>query len=487
MRLYGMFVGMSLGMIVSGLISTIMLVAPRIILQSNEEHTFPVPADTSRLRQHSTIRDSSNMTFDNEHTESVRLRHEHQCPTWNPKKHEQVLVIAFHPEKTAGSSMARFLELQEKANGGDFEMMTPWDETWLLQWLGDAKFREMHPRVFCHLHGKGSYFAKRKFRRERILEVAKTLPEEIQSVVQADAVDPSATGFFEYLLKLLALHAPRLEKQGARLLAVPSWREPGQHFVSGLMFLNLVQKKYHGEGRLGVMQHAKRALESLGEEEDPKHEYYKPEVLLLYYYGLDSPLVSALHNVGHVESMAMELSETNNVDEDDESTRDESNAIMSFMEAYKHIYDFMLETSNVTLWAITEQLDQTFLLLSYEAGFLQIYEDETCLPLWDTIHQNSNHLRKRDSIQENIAAGIGRTIMSPGASTIHPLILDAHNTLWTRHVSEFEAHETAIRDARKRYSKGVTARTKAKRKERKLFLQQERFPKPVEKRKKRKS
>lgn len=69
-------------------------------------------------------------------------------------------------------------------------------QPWLLQWLGDPGFRALHPRVFLHLHGKGAFYARREFRRECILQAAKNITEQVQNVLQVDAVDPTATGFF---------------------------------------------------------------------------------------------------------------------------------------------------------------------------------------------------------------------------------------------------------------------------------------------------
>lgn len=63
---------------------------------------------------------------------------EDACPLWPPpqtvmEQQQQVLLLGFHPEKTAGSTIARFLEAQEEANGGNFEMMSPYDEVWFLR------------------------------------------------------------------------------------------------------------------------------------------------------------------------------------------------------------------------------------------------------------------------------------------------------------------------------------------------------------------
>lgn len=468
MRLYVLVFGSAAGMVLSGFLTSMMM-------PTHDENTaFPVPAESTRL-MHTSTRDDSRTSslYAFNKTDNVPSH----CPPWKPEQQKQVLLVAFHPEKTAGSTTARFFELQEKVNGGNFEMMSPWNETWLLQWLGDPDYRALHPRAFVHLHGKGSFYNKRAFRRQRVLEAAKLLPQETQDVLQADTVDPTATGFFEYLVKLLAMHAPRLEKQGARVLAVPSWREPGDHFVSGLMFLDFTHKRFRNNNRLGVMGHARRALNSLVADEQAKFEYYKPEVLLLYYYGLRSPLVAALHNVTQVGTTVVQLS--HNTTRENHSARNEESR-MSFMEAYNHIHNFVIETMNVTLWAVTEKLDQSLLLIAQEAGF-RLYEEETCLPLWDTKGQNVNPQRKRglQSTDESIVAGIGRTVMSPGASIVHPLLLQAHDAWWSPAASKLDVHLAAIKQARNRFSNGVSDAIQEKRKKYKVFLQNEKFPPPA--------
>lgn len=276
---------------------------------------------------------------------------------------------------------------------------------------------------------------------------------------------------FEYLVKLLTMHSSRLEQEGARVLAVPSWREPGQHFVSGLAFLDFTHKKDR-KHPLGVMEHARRALDSIvHNDRQVKHEYYRPEVLLLYYYGMKSPIVSALHNVTHVQDISMQLDLAQN----DTLTR------KPFMEAYDSIHNFILETSNITLWAVSEKLDESFLLMAQHAGLQRLYEEETRLPLWDTIPTNTNPKRQRDSVQENIVAGIGRTIMSPGASMVHPLVLESHTSWWkTLAMLELETHLTAIGQARKHSKGGVLPdEIQEKRKQYNMFLQKERFPRPT--------
>ena len=73
-----------------------------------------------------------------------------------------------------------------------------------------------------------------------MLQAAAALPSAaVRRAAAAD--DPSlqgAEGFFEFVVRLLALHSSRLEAAGARVLAVPHWREPGEHFVSGAAFLD---------------------------------------------------------------------------------------------------------------------------------------------------------------------------------------------------------------------------------------------------------
>ena len=223
MRLHVLVIGCILGVVLSGILTSFM-----IPVHDDTHISFPRLPDFSAIkstRKHSN-KDSDeradNSLFVSNNTDAIAAPTTSQCPLWKPEQ-RQVLLVAFHPEKTAGTTMARFFELQEQVNGGNFEMMSPWDETWLLQWLGDSDFRASHPRVFVHLHGKGSFYANRAFRRESVLEAVVGLPQKIQDVLQADSVDPTATGFFEYLLKLLSMHSPRLELEGTRVLAVPSW------------------------------------------------------------------------------------------------------------------------------------------------------------------------------------------------------------------------------------------------------------------------
>jgi len=228
------------------------------------------------------------------------------------------------------------------------------------------------------------------------------------------------------------------------------------------------------------MEHARHAVDFLVSGQRPTHEYYKTEVLLLYYYGLNSPIVNALHSVTQVENIAVEMSQQHEP-ANSSSTRDDGETTMAFMEAYNHIHNFVLETMNVTLWAVSEKLDQSFLLMAQQAG-LQLYEKETCLPLWDTIRQNVNPQRKRGlkSTEESIVAGIGRTVLSPGASIVHPLLLQAHDAWWTPAAADLNVHLAAFTRARDRYSQGVPEEVQEKRQSYKMFLQNEKFPRPKE-------
>ena len=205
---------------------------------------------------------------------------------------------------------------------------------------------------------------------------------------------------------------------------------------------------------------------------------YKSEVLLLYYYGLHSPIVEALHNVTQIKNGGW-LQSTDDETMGNHSTRSNESA-MSFMEAYSHIHNFVLEIMNVTLWAVSEKLDQSLLLISQKTGF-QLYEEETCLPLWDTIRQNVNPNRKRglESTEETIVAGIGRTVISPGASIVHPLVLQAHDACWNPEAYKLYVHLAAVAQARNKFANGVSEPVREKRKKYKMFLQNEKFPRPI--------
>lgn len=425
------------------------------------------------------------------------------CPPWPPTLSSvtsppprQVLIITYHPHKTAGTTIARYLEAQEITNNGPFEMMSPWDETWFVQWLTDPSYREQHPKVFVSLHQTPRDYPHRSFRRASIIRKAKNkLSDTLRRVLQAEQIDNNHNhgggvdeeeGFFEYTTKLLAFHAPRLaHESGARLIAMPHWREPGEHFVSSVMFLDGRNKDFRNSKKRGALGHTRVAMDILSQHSWPDDinawrtggvpGYYEPEYLLRYYFGSEG-IVGDLHRATRGRSDAMSLRTTNSTHVRSNPTTDG----MSFSDWYQHLHSFLATTSNVTLWTISDRIDQSLLLLAHHAGFPFLYERETCLPLWDVLETNENSQRKRDkSSDETIAAAMGRTFVSPASASIHPLLTRAHDRWWNGQAVEILGeHLVAIVHARNMYSsRKVSEEVRRRREKFKLFLEFEKFPK----------
>lgn len=279
---------------------------------------------------------------------------------------------------------------------------------------------------------------------------------------------------FEYVIRLLAKHAKRLQQESnARVLAIPHWREPGDHFVSALMFLN---KVYLDRGQQkGVLAHGRAAVDAYRQHdkwpEQPipgsqgslsqgaQARWYEPEYLLRYYLGNDSPLIPALHH--------------------QDNTCTEKSTKMSFQQAHRRLHKFILDTRHVTLWTINDSLDEAMLLLSQFAGFERFYEPKTCLPLYDVLGTNKNRQRQRwKSADEALVAGMGRRIISPASATLHPLIVEVHKTRWNQEAITLAPHLTAMARSRQEQArKPVSDEIKRQRKAYKIYLQFEKFGK----------
>jgi len=414
------------------------------------------------------------------------------CPPWpldppvisTASRPDQVLLFGFHPEKAAGSTIARFLELQEQINGGEFEMMDPFHEDWLLLWLSSPKFRELHPRVFCHLHLNPQVNSVLPFASAQTF-IAKAKELGVQDKLQVNDIMGENNGF-EYVLRLLATNAPRLEQESnARIVAIPHWREPGDHFVSMLMFLDFA---HNGKPVRGLKIHAQNALERYrnGTRNPDMRGYDEPEYLLRYYLGNDSPLVAALHShpASHTKTIMKKSKSSASLYKSTVYQRD-----LAFQQAYRHFARLVMDTRKISIWSINERLDEALLLLAERAGFTRIYEEGTCLPLWEILDSNVNKIRKQRSNndqaeeEEAFVAGLSRKVISPASSSLHPLILKTHDRLWQAGASDrLQPHLDAIRQTRKKYRGSsqeeaipIPDQVLAQRKTYKAFLQLEKY------------
>ena len=126
MRLNGIFAGVSLGIMIGFVLSTMMFTMrmdPFVLFETvRDPSALPIKPESICLGNSGRVMHKAVVNEASVNQTAVAYS-KSQCPTWKPMQYDQVLLVAFHPEKTAGSSMARFLEIQEAENGGNFEKL----------------------------------------------------------------------------------------------------------------------------------------------------------------------------------------------------------------------------------------------------------------------------------------------------------------------------------------------------------------------------